>query len=361
MSFTALDPTDFVVSTDAVTAPAWSSNLPVLSTFFTSSTALPATTGITQEAYYLNVYQTASAANGAAVQFSIAYGNKDGNGSKNYNNLVPGVTPSLTTYKQYRTLIYGTALTSSTQGFNFGSTITPTTTNIFAINVDRSRYKESLFPGTFNLSLTGPNGDVISLCDNSVDLINSNGTVTYLDCGRAYDIVSGSNGQATAAAPPGATRGGYTVQGSYGLFLPDIGTILLNGDALQLTAANGGIGLVIDTTANLNTPTSSVNNTALFNAISSSGHFQLNSYEAVSANYVFVRVRNSDYNYTTNPTYISSSGDLAYSTLINNPQTYITTVGMYNTSNELLAVAKLSRPLLKDFTKEALLRVKLDW
>ena len=39
----------------------------------------------------------------------------------------------------------------------------------------------------------------------------------------------------------------------------------------------------------------------------------------------------------------------------------ITTIGMYNDSNNLLAVAKLSRPLLKDFTKEALVRVKLDF
>jgi hypothetical protein len=39
----------------------------------------------------------------------------------------------------------------------------------------------------------------------------------------------------------------------------------------------------------------------------------------------------------------------------------LTTIGMYNDSNELIAVAKMSRPLLKDFTKEALVRVKLDF
>jgi len=55
------------------------------------------------------------------------------------------------------------------------------------------------------------------------------------------------------------------------------------------------------------------------------------------------------------------NGNLIYTTLINNPQTYITTVGMYNDQNELLAVAKLSRPLVKDFTKEALIQVKLDY
>ena len=56
-----------------------------------------------------------------------------------------------------------------------------------------------------------------------------------------------------------------------------------------------------------------------------------------------------------------NNGNLIYSTLINNPQTFITTVGLYNNNNELLAVAKLSRPLVKDFTKEALIKVKLDY
>jgi hypothetical protein len=47
--------------------------------------------------------------------------------------------------------------------------------------------------------------------------------------------------------------------------------------------------------------------------------------------------------------------------MVNSPQAYMTTVGIYNDNNDLLAVAKLSKPLLKDFTKEALLRIKLDY
>lgn len=76
---------------------------------------------------------------------------------------------------------------------------------------------------------------------------------------------------------------------------------------------------------------------------------------------MFVRLPNADFNYTTNPSMISGSGEFVYSSLINNPQTYVTTVGMYNDNNELLAVAKMSKPLVKDFTKEALIRVKLDF
>ena len=87
----------------------------------------------------------------------------------------------------------------------------------------------------------------------------------------------------------------------------------------------------------------------------------MNSQETISSNYLFVRVKNSEFNYTTNPSFISGSGELVFPTLVNNPQTYMTTVGMYNDNNELLAVAKMSKPLVKDFTKEALIRVKLDF
>jgi hypothetical protein len=75
-----------------------------------------------------------------------------------------------------------------------------------------------------------------------------------------------------------------------------------------------------------------------------------------------VRARNSEFNYSMNPSYIAgSTGELIYSNFINNPQTYITTVGLYNDANELLAVAKLSRPIIKDFTKEILLTTKLSF
>lgn len=353
MSFTTLDPTDFVVSSDSITAPAWSSNNPTLGQFFTKTPA--ASTTITSDAYYLNVYQTDPATDpGAAVQFSIAYGNLSGLGSKYINQLVPGVTPSLTTYKQYRTLVYGPAVSGS-QGFNFGGTST-SSPDIFALNVDRNRYKESLFPGTFNLTITVGNATV-RLTDDS----NDSTVINYLDCGRVFNIVSGSNGNATSIRPSGAPANGQTSAGSYGLYLPDIGTIILNPRALALSQANGGVALVVDTSTNPNLTVSSVSNTNLFNAIKLGGNFSLNSQETVSSNYIFARIKNAEYNYTSNPTFVSGSGNLLFSNYINNPQTYITTVGLYNQNSELLAVGKMSRPLVKDFTKEALVRVKLDW
>lgn len=367
MAYQRLAPSDLVISSDSITAPAWSSNQPTLTTFFTASSTV--TTTISAGAFYLNVYQTESNANGAAVQFAIAYGNINGSGSKWYNPLVPGVSPSLTTYRQYETLVYGPALSGSTQGFNFGgeSTSAP---SFFAINVDRNRYKESLMPGTFNLSLSG-SGGIVTLCDNS----NNVTTVTYLDCGRVFSLVSGSFGRAVSQTLAGAPSAGQTVSGSYGFFLPDIGTIILNVGALKLNSAAGGINFVEDDanygsgsyTPAASASYTSTNNTFLYKAVSSSIKvsgsfgFQLNSQETISSDYIFVRIGNSEFNYSSNPTFISGSGAVLWPTMIYSPQTYITTVGLYNDASELLAVAKMSVPLVKDFTKEALIRVKLDW
>jgi hypothetical protein len=99
----------------------------------------------------------------------------------------------------------------------------------------------------------------------------------------------------------------------------------------------------------------------IFDAIDAGASFTLRSEETVTSNYVFVRVRNSEYNYSTNPSNITGSGELRHTIMVNTPQSYITTVGLYNDNNDLLGVAKLSRPLLKDFTKEALVRIKLDY
>ena len=67
------------------------------------------------------------------------------------------------------------------------------------------------------------------------------------------------------------------------------------------------------------------------------------------------------YNHSTNPTYLSSSTIRVKSVNTDTPIAYITTIGLYSSDNELLAVAKLSEPLRKDPTNELTLRVRLDY
>ena len=166
---------------------------------------------------------------------------------------------------------------------------------------------------------------------------------------RVLQVISGSNGTSGTLANGGSVAN----SGSYGLFLPDIGTILLNPYAISQS-------IHVDALRNNNND--DTNPRTLYDSISLGANFQLNSEETVTSDYVFVRSRNSEFNYSENPSFISgSTGEVIYNQFINNPQVYVTTIGMYNDANELMAVAKLSRPLLKDFTKESLVRVKLDF
>ena len=348
MSFKRFTPSDFLVSADSVTAPCWYNNTYDLTTFFTSSTQENSAQGD----YVLAVYQTASTDSTAAIQFYLGYANQLGSGSVAYDSQIPQYSPSSTLYGQWRNLI----LEDENAQFLFGAV---TQSDFFIISVERANYKQSLFPGSLNLLLSGSGTTKITLTDNSNDV----SVVPYINGTRVYQIVSGSNGSAVSTTPAGSTVAGQTASGSYGWFLPDLGAILLNAQALALTAASGGIALNYSGSfGNQANVSNGYNNTRIYTAISGGDSFELNSQENVTSDYVFVRPQNAEFNYTTNPSFISgSTGEVIYPVFINNPQVYITTVGMYNDANELLAVAKLSRPLVKDFTKEALIRVKLDF
>jgi hypothetical protein len=347
MSFKRFTPSDFLVSADSVTAPCWYNNTYDLTTFFTSSNQKASSQGD----YVLAVYQTASTDSTAAIQFYLGYANALGSGSEAYNSAIPQYSPSSTLYGQWRNLI----LEDENAPFIFGSV---TQSDFFIVSVERANYKQSLFPGSLNLTLTN-GANTIRVTDNSNDV----SVVPYINGTRVYQVVSGSNGSAVSTTTGGSTVAGQTASGSYGWFLPDMGAILLNAQALALTAASGGIALTYSGSfGNQANVSNGYNNTRIYTAISGGDSFELNSQENVTSDYVFVRPQNAEFNYTTNPSFISgSTGEVIYSTFINNPQVYITTVGLYNDANELLAVAKLSRPLVKDFTKEALIRVKLDF
>ena len=146
------------------------------------------------------------------------------------------------------------------------------------------------------------------------------------------------------------------------MVFPDLNIIVLNATSGTSGSLTGYIPTLSSGTSGISG--SNINVTKLYASIDTGkglSPFTLQSSETVSSRYFFTRVKNSEFNYTTNPSVIDDNGNLLYTSLINNPQTYVTTVGMYNDNNELLAVAKLSKPLTKDFTKEALIRIKLDY
>jgi hypothetical protein len=222
MSFNRLEADDFVVSADSITAGLWTDNqTPTITTFFTSSTQAAGNSGD----YYLNVFSNAAT---SSLEFAVNYGNQAGSGSIAYNSNVDGKSPSSTIYGQYRTLVLG----DENSTFAFGGI---TSSDFWTISVERSRYKESLLPGSTTLLLSGSAGK-ISLTDNS-QVVNS---VVFNDAGRVFQLVSGSAGNVNTSK----NNSGYsTDSGSYGWFLPDIATYILNPRALSNSFAKGGIGL----------------------------------------------------------------------------------------------------------------------
>jgi hypothetical protein len=304
MSFVRYNTDDQVVSSETVVRGLWSGDLYTLASFFTASS---------NTQYYLNVYNSATT---ESLQFAIQYGNLQGSGSTPINSLVPGNTPTRIVYGEYRNLVYGT----ENNNFVFNGSVSAS--GIYAINIARSRYKESLQPGSLELKLSG-----ITLIDDSTTTNLSR----FIGENRYFNIISGS-----------IASGSFSTTTNYGFFFPDMGLLILD---------SGSLGASITGTGSI----------ALFNSIKTASGFSLQSSETVSSTYFFTRVKNSEFNYTTNPSIIDNNGNLLYTTLINNPQTFPTSVGLYNDNNELLAIAKMSRPLTKDFTKEALIRIKLDY
>jgi hypothetical protein len=331
MSFKILDPKDFILEINSVAAPAWSDYSASLTSFYTSSIQLDFLSGL----YYMNVYNSNLISSISEIQFSLAYGDMDGSGSLWYTAAMPGKSPTKTIYKQFVNLLLGE---DENTFFNFG-TSTPAT-EFFVITINRDHYKQAILPGSLQIrGLTDPD---VYITDNST--ITS--SLVFTNAGRRYALGSGSFGD-------GIMVGKY--DSVYGYLYPDIGIILLNPRLFKQEIKDklftGG------KPSNIN---SREYNEILIPYIT---QFTLQSEEIIPSTYVFCRARNDEFNFSTQPNFISSTRNLTSSlnNFVETPPTYITTVGLYNDNNELLAVAKLSKPLKKDFTLEALIRVKLDF
>ena len=83
----------------------------------------------------------------------------------------------------------------------------------------------------------------------------------------------------------------------------------------------------------------------------------------INSNIYFCRAKSTEYNYSSNPTYTDTAGNINVinATTDERAFTYITTVGLYDSGGALLAVAKLSRPIEKNDEKDLTLRVRLDF
>ena len=323
-----------------VSSGMWSGGIGTLNSFYTSSTQ----SGSTGEHYY-DVYNGAVGTNAtASIQFSVAYGHYAGSGSRTGDS---NFSSAKAIYRQLRNLLLPQGTEKFKAGAYQGGGTDAETDVIFAVSLNRGRLKEKMDPGNWELRLSGSNGQILHLIDDSGATNDPN----VRNTAREFNVISGSIADGTAVVGGASTA-------SFGKFFPETGILVLDS-----TRLNNGSGTGISMSSyNTGSNTHGNNASVFFNAVSGGAYFAARREEQIKSTHYFCRVRHNEYNHSQNPTYTSGSqGDLQIASFRNDPKSYITTVGLYNNANELLAVAKLSRPILKSTSREALIKVRLDF
>ena len=338
---------------EVVTTGLWSGDTGSLSSYFTSSTQAVADSSN----YYVNVYNAnPTTDDSAAVQFAVAYGHKYASGSVNLDANNSSTLASKATYAQYRSIL----LEQDDQFFTFDSSSgegVHDSSDIYVLNVSRARYKEKMDAGNWELTVSGSTGLHTFIDDSGKKFSDTVGKA-----GRVFYVVSGSINLGQDAEATIANR--YDANGrGYGLFYPDQGLVILNPTALHTTIGtskdSGSLG---GKSIYTGTAYEGKNHFLLYNAIKGGADFEARRTENVSTSHYFVRATNREFNFSNNPTFTTGSdGTFAESTFERDPKTFITTVGLYNDANEMIAVAKTSQPIPKSFDKEVLIKVKLDF
>tara|TARA_Y100000768_G_scaffold380909_1_gene358755 strand:- start:488 stop:1516 length:1029 start_codon:yes stop_codon:yes gene_type:complete len=342
MAFQRFNPENDIVENQRTTISSglWTGGSSTLTSFFTQSLN-GNITGSVLELYNVDPNSDTS----AEVQIAVGYANVHGSGSTgNTTKLTTGGRQTAALYRQFRNVI----LAPNTDEFTF-SGAPSSSDDFYFISFQRARQREKIDPGNWELQLTGQmagKAAKIQLIDDSGAGLNP----TVNEGGRVFNVVSGSinDGINTAAASqPG---------GGLGLFYPDLGIILL--DASQMEASGG----IADPVNPRSSDTFDNRPQKFYNSIKSGSSFQARREEEISSTNYFIRANNKDFNFSSNPTFSTGSdGSLTQGTFFKDPKTFITQVGLYNDENELLAIAKLSKPLLKSYSREAIIKVKLDF
>ena len=156
--------------------------------------------------------------------------------------------------------------------------------------------------------------------------------------------------------------------GEFGLLKADgdstlYGLVYYQAGIVALATASFDAG-VIDTSANTigNAMASSSVNVVADGIRNRIKDISFNNTTELNSTIHFCRASHNEFNYSSNPTYLSGSKIRVKNDRIDMPpRSYITTVGLYSAANELLAVAKLSEPLKKSPDEEVTLRVRLDY
>jgi len=311
----------------------------------------------TQKSYYYNIQYNSK------DHFSVTYGHIGGSGSAVESATTEGTTQAI--YKQFYNFtetsaenLRDTAGWSMIDGTNGANAVTQN--DVYIITAERLQMKDRLNPGTWTVTLSGSAGDGSA---QTIQLTDDSKTVDAESApfGPRYNIVSGSAGTVQEA---------YTSK-TYGFFYPDAGLMVLSANALSssiggttgFVQSGSGYGLAHGNGFKPDTRvTAAADNANKIRVALQKGSVTLRSEEQQYVYDYFCRAKASEFNLSQNLTFWSGSTyAIRHDDMVTNPQVYISEVGLYDGQNSLVAVGRLSSPINKNFSSEAIVKVRLTY
>ena len=332
-----------------------STNVVVTDGFFDGGAGIKAGSNYTtsslssaQKNYYYNIQFNSK------DHLSCTYGHIAGSGSSEQSATVEGTTQAI--YKQFYNFTENDRSQLRDQAGWIINSVTQS--DAYIISAERLQMKDRLNPGTWTIILSGSS----TMASASSLLLTDNSKTTDASAapfGERYDIYSGSAGTTV-----GSTK--------YGFFYPDAGLWVLSANELSSSLPGSGStthsqmaggsrilgnGLAPDTRVN-----SAADNAWKLTRALELGTVTLRSEENQYIYDYFCRAKANEVNYSENITFWSGSDwTIRHSDMQNNPQTYISEVGLYDGAGDLMAIGKLSAPLEKNFSSEAIIKVRLTY
>ena len=337
--------------------------------------------------YFFDVHNKVQTDANSEKQFSVTFGHVDGKGSDTYGDsddnatTLKGNTQAI--YQQLSEMLQistdhydsntgtgGWKIASQGSSLPIGIAAGAKDEYIYALVGVKDRFKERMNKKVWTLTLTGSNKtgagvDQIVLTDDSATT-----TATATPGGPRFNIVSGS---------AGVVSGSGASYKTYGFFYPEMGIMVFSGAHLSASlpghaTGTGAVATLVGTTGTNNfvgfapnlTQTTNARNALRFvnsmRSMRSTTSLRLRSEEDLTEENYFCRIGATEYNFSSNHTFVSGSKNkIRNKTMWGNPNTFITSVGLFNSSGQLLAIAKLSKPLSKNFASEATIKVRLTY
>ena len=307
-----------------------------------------------QKSYYYNLQYNSK------DHFSVSYGHIGGSGSAEQSTTIEGTTQAI--YKQFYNFTEPNAEKLRDQegflGFGDG---TATASDAYFVVAERLQMKDRLNPGTWTIALSG-SGTAGSGSVRTLELTDNSKTTDPITpgspFGEVYSIVSGSAGVAEGTST------------KFGKFYPDAGLFVLSANEVSSSLpgddgfiqsgsehVGAGTGLAPDTRIN-----SAADNAWKLALALKKGSVTMRSEEKQYIYDYFCRAKANEFNLSQNVTFWSGSNyTMRHSDMVTNPQTYISEVGLYDSQNSLIAVGRLSSAINKNFSSEAIVKVRLTY